>query len=68
MTYADVFPRSHGRDLSHLTPIITKTVTDAALEGLCHRMSTSQVLSIWARGVTVETFLCTAKMGELGRG
>lgn len=65
---AEIFPREHGRDLSHVFQQITMAIELANLDAVCHGLTTREVLSVWAKGETVnDTNACVAQMARLGR-
>lgn len=65
----EIFPREHGRDLSHLFRAITDVIKECNIEAICHDLSDREVLGIWAKGDLEinETNATVAKMARLGR-
>lgn len=64
----DIFPREHGRDLSHLFRAITDAIRDVNLDALCHGLTTREILGIVAKGGVVnDTNATVARMERLGR-
>ena len=58
-----------GHDPAYLSSMITRTIDLAHNEALCRGLTPRLVLSIWARGETVdEQSACLSQLRSLGRG